>query len=816
MLRSYITLAIRVLRRNKVFSLLNILGLAVGIAVCLLTFLVIRYEKSYDASQSGKDRICRVVTAYKNWSNKEVVGRMQGTPLGLADVMRAEYPDVKNVAATWALGFSQIFVPPAEGSKVEEKKYKEDGIFFSEPDLFRIFDFTWLAGNATGLKDPNTAVVTESYANKYFGSWKNAVGRTIQLWSFRIPFRVVGVFRDLPENTDMQVKIGMSYATWKVLMKAGFEYQDRWHYVNNSSQLFVLLPPHVGQHSMQTRLPGLVKKYYGEDKSKNQSQSQLVLQTLADMHTNGDYPTYKGDGLSGKILWVLGLIGAFVLAVACINFINLSTAASVNRAREVGVRKVLGSNRVQLFRQFMLETALITLFALILGCLLAQLALPFLRQLMQKPISLGALYAPSFLLFAFSTWVGIVVLAGFYPAIVLSGFNPIAAIKSKITARTIGGVSLRKGLVVFQFVIAQLLILGTVVVIRQMHLFRHRPLGFEKAATAFVELPSDSADRTKYGYLKQQLSSIPGVTNASFCMDVPSSATPVEEEFFFDNSPVKGDFKVTMQMADTDYLATFHIGLVAGRLPYQRDTGVREMLVNETMVKKLGLRNPAQILGKAMAVNNRGWTFQVVGVIHDYNSQSLHNAITPLVMAPVPGAYTYIALRMEPQQMKNALEQVQKKFTGIYPSYIYDCKFLDESIAHFYLTEAITSELVRWAAALAIFISCLGLYGLVSFMAVQKTKEVGVRKVLGASISHILLLFSREFTLLPVIAFLAAAPLGYYFAHRWLSGFYYHIDLSWDIFLLALGLSLVIAWLTVGYKAVRAAMVNPVKSLRAE
>jgi len=810
-------LAIRVIRRNKVFSTLNILGLAVGIAVCLLTFLVIRYEKSYDAWQSNKDRVFRVVTNYKNWSNGEITGRKQGVPLGLADVMRTEYPEVKNIAAVWSSWpTSQIYIPPADGSKTEEKKYKEPGVFFTDPELFRIFDFTWLAGNATALTDPHTAVITESYANKYFGSWKNAMGRTIQLWSFRIPFQVVGVFKDLPENTDMQVKIGMSYAIMKVLNKEAFEYKDRWHFTVNSSQLYMLLPRQMEAGSLQARLPALVKKYYDEKQSTNQSQSQLVLQPLTDMHTNTDYSTYKGDGLSRQILWVLGLIGAFVLAVACINFINLSTAASVNRAREVGVRKVLGSNRGQLFRQFMFETALITLFSLLLGCLLAQLALPFLRQLMGKPISLGQLYTPSLIIFLLTIWAVIVILAGSYPAIILSGFNPIAAIKSKITARTIGGVSLRKGLVVFQFVIAQLLIVGTLVVVRQMYLFRHRPLGFEKAATAYIDLPSDSTDRTKYGYLKQQLSNVPGVTNASLCMDVPSSNATVEDEFFFDNSPVKGDFKVNFQMADTDYLATFQIGMVAGRLPYNRDTAVRELLVNETMVKKLGLHSPDQILGRTMALNSPDWKFRVVGVIRDYNSKSLHNALSPLVMAPLDGAYNYIALRLEPQQIKSTMEQVQKKFTGIYPSYIYDCKFLDESIAHFYLTEDITSELVRWSAVLSIFISCLGLYGLVSFMAVQKTKEVGVRKVLGASIGNILLLFSREFTILPLIAFLVAAPLGFYFAHRWLSGFYYHIDLNWDIFLLALTLSLAIAWLTVGYKAMRAARANPVKSLRSE
>lgn len=816
MLRSYIALAIRVLRRNKFFSLLNIAGLAVGIAVCLLTFLVIRWEKGYDGYQSRKDRIYRIVTAYRNHTNGEIVDRKEGTPLGLADVVRKEFPEMENVAATWALPLSQIFVPAVDGNPTAEKIFKEQGIFFTDRELYSIFDFTWLAGTPSSLKDPNTAVITESYARNYFGDWKNAMGRTIQLWSFRIPFRVVGVFKDLPENTDVEVKIGMSYETLRDLQRGGFAYEDRWHYVSNFGQLFVTLPHNVQSKPLQARLPFLVKKYYGEDKGKTRTLSELVLQPLADIHTSEEYGTFKGNGLSSKVLWTLGLIGAFILAVACINFINLSTAQSVNRAKEVGVRKVLGSRRGDLFRQFILETALITFIALVLAGLLAGLAQPFLRQQMQKPLSFGQLNDPAMLAFLLSIWAAIVVLAGFYPAIVLSGFNPITAIKSKITARTAGGVSLRKGLVIFQFVIAQLLIMGTLVVVRQLQYLRHRPLGFEKAATALIELPSDSADKTKYKYLKQELLHVSGVTAASFCMDAPISLINVEDEYYFDNSRVKGDFKVSTQFADTDYLNTFRIGLVAGRLPYNRDSGVQEMLVNQLFVKKMGLSSPEKILGKTIALNVPDWKFQVVGVINDYNSKSLHNAIAPLVLADNPGAYTFIALRMEPQRLQSALEQVQKKFTTIFPSYIYDCRFIDDNIAQFYRTETITSKLVRYSALLAIFISCLGLYGLASFMAVQKTKEVGVRKVLGASVGNIVLLFSREFTVLPVVAFLVAAPMGYLFAHNWLSGFYYHIPLGWDIFFLALILSLVIAWLTVGYKAMRAATANPVKSLRTE
>jgi putative ABC transport system permease protein len=678
-----------------------------------------------------------------------------------------------------------------------------------------MFDYQWLEGNAVGLKDPHTVVLTKTLADTYFGSPRKAMGKMIQLWSFRVPLRVTGVFEDLPVNSDVPVRLGASYATFREINQQAFADPRAWRNTNWSSECFVLLREGQDIRQVQSQIPHFVRKYYPPDQTTGATVTSLYFQPLTTMHLDERFYTWKGDALTHKELWSLGLIGVFLLLVACINFINLATAQSVSRAREIGVRKVLGSNRLRLLGQFLQETALISFVSVALGCVLAWMALPFLSGLMRKPLTLDLWHNPSILFFLGVTGMVVTLLAGFYPGWILSRFNPIEAIKSKISAKTIGGISLRRGLVVVQFVIAQLLVIGTVVVIRQMEFFRSQPMGFEKKAVALLELPSDSTDALKYVYLKNELLRIPGLSAASLCMDAPASWATSTGDIYFENDPVKKDFSVEKQYADSSFLTTFQIGLLEGRTPNPSDS-VRELMVNETLVKKLGLPSARVALGKQLAFGPQEDHFTVVGVMHDYNSKSLREAVAPLVMFSNTHAYNYISFRMEADKMSAALDKVHKVFIRTYPYYVYDLNFLDERVESFYHTELITSQLFKVFTFLAIFISCLGLYGLVSFMAVQKTKEVGIRKVLGASIHSIVYMFSREFTILIGVAFLIAAPLGYYFMHQWLSGFYYHIPLGWGVFALAIGFSVVIAWITVGYKAVRAAVANPVKSLRSE
>ena len=439
-----------------------------------------------------------------------------------------------------------------------------------------------------------------------------------------------------------------------------------------------------------------MEKYYREAHDHKSTVTALGFQPLKELHLDERFDTYKGDALPLKELWSLGLIGLFLLLIACINFINLATAQSVTRAKEIGVRKVLGGDRGSLVKQFLGEAALITSMAIILGYIMALFALPYVDQLTQKTLSLNIIDYPFILLFLVSIGLAITFLAGFYPAFVLSGFHPVEAFRN-IKTQTVLGLSVRRSLVVAQFVIAQLLIIGTLVVVRQMNYFRDRPMGFEKKAIVNIDMPSDRADKQKYDYLRQEMLRIPGVIDASYAMDPPSSDEKIYNSIYYENNPrkISPDFEV--QFADTSYLNTFGIKLMAGRLPYPSDT-IRELLVNEAAVKALGL-SVNQVIGKKLSYNSHK-KFPVVGVMHDFNSRSLRDPILPLVLSTDKNAYTNLAVRIEPEKLLSTMPQVQEVFKRVIPTYVYDPVYFDDSIWQYYKKEAITSQLFKIAAVL--------------------------------------------------------------------------------------------------------------------
>jgi putative ABC transport system permease protein len=814
MIANFFKTGFRALLKNKSFSFINIAGLAVGIAASLLIFIVIYNETSYDNYHIKKDRIYRVVTNMVNRTTHAMEQHNRGVPNALPFAFRQDFPGFEKTGAIIDLGDAQIYVPGKTAAN-EEKKFKQnEGNFFTEPEVFDIFDFTWLAGNAKGLTAPNTGVISESMAKTCFGSVEAAMNKTFEFWSFRFKVQIIGVFKDVPANSDIPVKMGVSFATLYQKVWTGFAtYDGAWKNANITLQWFALLPEGHSIAPQAAQLPAFVKKYYHPDGDKKLDMA-IQFQPLHDIHFNNDYGTFNGDSFSVKELWSLGLIGAFLLLVACINFINLATAQSINRSKEIGVRKVLGSNRYQLVQQFLQETAILTGLAIVVGGLLALLTLPMLSTLIGKNFSENDSPYMAIGLFLLSIAVIVTFLAGFYPALVISGFKPVMIFRQRINAKTVGNGSLRRVLVVFQFVIAQLLVTGTIVVVKQMHFFRNRPLGFQKEGVALISLPSDSTLKLKYPYLRQRIQTVPGVQMASLCEEAPMTAWSRQADFYFDSNPVMQPFKTTRQFGDTGYVNTFGLQLVAGRQPFYSDS-VREVMVNETMVKKLGLRSPGAIIGKTISFDNKSH-FAVVGVLRDYNSRTLHVEMKPVTLIAHNPMYEFIAVRVHPANMNKTMAKVQQVFKEIYPSYLYDPYFLDEQLERFYKTEAATSQLFKLFATLAIFISCLGLYGLVAFMAVQKTKEIGIRKVLGASVHNIVYLFSKEFTLLVALAFIVATPIGYYFMNRWLQDFYYHIDIGWSVFVMTILASMIIAWITVGYKAVKAALVNPVKSLKME
>lgn len=810
MINSNFKLSFRNLWKNKSFSLINILGLAVGIAASLLIFLVIHYEKSYDNYQSRYDRIGRMVTIDRNPTTGEATGTHSMCPRPLADALRREFPGLEKVAAMQGVGSAQFYIPvPGQ----EEKKFKvESGIYFAEESLYEIADFSWIVGNTKGLEEPNTTVVNESIARRFFGTPENAVGKTVLMWSYRVPLRITGVFKDLPDNTDIPVSIGASYKTFRNII--GESTWGSWRNLGGGSQIFILLRPGQELVKLQAQSAAFVKRNYREVEDQSLSRVELRFQPLSEVHADKRFSTLKGDNFSQQELWGMALIGTFLLLVACINFVNLATAQSVNRAKEIGVRKVLGSDRSQLIRQFLWETASITGIAIILGCLLAWIATPSLNELTGKKLSMNVLHSPAIILFLLIMGVVVTILAGFYPALVLSGFNPLMAIKNRISNRSVGGISLRRGLVVFQFVIAQLLVIGTLVIIKQISFFRNKSLGFEKEAVVMVDLPSDSTLKLKYPLLVSEMGKLKGVEAVSLCWSAPASNAIQYSDFYFNNDANKQSFSVKRLFGDSGYLNLFRMSLAAGRQPFPSDT-VREVMVNETLVKRLGLKSSEDVIGKTVRFDD-GISYPVVGVVKDFNDNSLRDGISPIIFASHFEGYGTMVLRLSEDRVNATIPAIERLFRSIYPTYLYSLSFLDKDIKDFYSSEALIAKLLQIFAILAIFISCLGLYGLVSFMAVQKTKEVGIRKVLGASVQSILYLFSKEFTILISVAFLIATPTAYYFMHRWLSGFHYHTEMGWEIFVLAIILSLLVAWLTVGYKAVRAATANPVKSLRAE
>jgi len=806
MIRNYIKTAWRSLLRNKSYTAINIIGLAIGIAACMLIFLIIQFETSFDNFHSKKDQIYRVATAF---SSLDGVNLSSGVPLPTAEGLRIDFPQLKEVAAIMKNGGSHYSV---KGNGNAVKRFKEDDAYYAEPQFFEMFSFDWLGGDKKkALSEPNTVVLAQEEAEKFFGNWHNAIGKTVRYENKR-DLKVTGILKNSPANTDFPIRLVISYAT--AIMKGGELYGNKTDWVSTfgSHYCFIVLPGNISEGQFNNQLKTFVKKHKPAEYAKDGFQ----LQPLKDMHYNTEVSIFSYHPFGKQLIDAISLIGLFLLIIACVNFINLATAQAVNRSKEVGIRKVLGSNRNQLVFQFISETLIITLFAVVLAIGIAEAVLPMLNNLLEIKLSGAFLTDPVLLMFLVTVIITVTLLSGFYPALVLSGFNPITALKNKVAAANKGGVSLRRALVIFQFCIAQVLVIGTLVIIYQMNYFRNKSLGFDKDAILTVPFPTDSLSKTKLGSLRDQLLQQPGIKDVSYSFASPTDYNGWGTDFRYDNAPKKTDFSASLKWADPEYFKLYNLHFVAGHA-YEKSDTIQGYVVNETLLKKLGVRDPNDAIGKYIKLwDDKNKNAPIVGVVKDYNIGSLKDAIPPVLMSTFKNVYRVINIKIQPANINQTLASVERSWSNTFPEGLYEYQFLDDKIATFYKSEDQLSALYKVFAGIAIFISCLGLYGLVSFMAVQRTKEVGIRKTLGASINHIVYLFSKEFTILILIAFAISAPIGWYFMNKWLQAYTYQIKLGPGIFLLAITVSVIIAWLTVGYKAIRAALVNPVESLRSE
>lgn len=795
MLKNYFTIAFRNLRKHKSFAVINIAGLALGISCALVIFMVVNFELSFDTFHSKADRIYRVITG-STPGDPESYGT--GTPHGLASILQNDFPEVEKVGVIYHLDTKKTQI------EVNHHPVNAPRTYFVTPFFFDMFDFIWVVGNPQqSLSQPGQVVISQSLANQYFPG--DAIGQRIRL-NNEFDLIVSGILQDVPENTDFPIQIAVSHATFAT----SEQFQEAYDASHGSAyHTYLLLNEHVSPTALESKFPAMVEKYLGQETAEKFLAH--TLQPLRDVHFNESLGggNFSDQAISKTSLWSLSLIGGFILLMASINFVNLATAQAIRRSKEVGIRKVMGSTRGQLFLQFIGETFTLTFIATVLSLVLVSLLLPQLNSLLDISLDENVFSHPYLLLWLGAQCGVISLLAGCYPAIVLSGFKPVLVIKNAISYRPSGGLLLRKGLITFQFVITQVLIIATLVVVSQNRYFRTQSLGYNQEAVLTVDVPENNPQKIET--LRNTLAQYPEIQGVSFSMNAPSATSNKWFNYFSHASNPQEGKMVEVKPVDDQYLALYNITLLAGDSLRKGDSSI---LVNEAFLKEIGMANPQDALEEVVTIG--GQEVRIKGVVQDFHTLSLHEKIYPLMMVYMEDRFQLASIRLRMAEAQEAIAIVEGQWKEAFPQYYFSYQFLDDDLASWYEKERNTARLLSLFAGIAIFISCLGLYGLISFTTAQKTKEVGIRKVLGASVSHIVYLFTKDFVTLLAIAVLIAVPVGYYFMQQWLADFTYKIDVSWWMFAVAALIGIVIAITTVSFQSIKAALANPVDSLRDE
>ena len=785
-MQTYLLTGIRNLRKRLGYTLINIFGLALGIASCLLIFLVVRYELGYDAFNSKADRIYRV--------NHHSIDYNPRVSPGIAPAMRNDFPELEVAQFFYDDGLFRI----------GNDRYNEKNFAFADEYVPRVFDYEWLAGDPhSALTNPNSIVLTESWARKYFGS-RDAMGQTINVEN-QWDCKVTGIIRDLPGNTSLPLPLLVSMSTIKKEMADMGKY---YYNIPGGNFTFIALPPGYPIERVRARIHAFMEKNWGKDIAK---EAVLILQPLREVHFDQRYLDITVSPTTSKqTYWALAGIALFIIITACINFINLATGQAATRAREVGVRKVLGARRFQLIGQFLGETALQVIAAMLLGLLAVALLIPQLSAWLDIHIRVNELKEPVVMGLLAALAVGVILLAGLYPAFVQSAFRPAVSLKG-VPAVSRGNLTLRRGLVVLQFGISQLMIIGTVVVARQMDFFQNRDLGFNKAFVLSFDLP-DSAHRQ---VLWDQLVSDPAISAVSFSSGAPAYMGNAAG-YDAPQLGLTGENITEIKFVDQHYIRMFGLTMLAGDTIARRTSkdSVMPVIVNETLVHSLKIQDPRKAIGQTISTN--GTPCRIMGVVQDFQSESKHKKRRACILLYYENRFYTASVRVNPVGIRATIDRIGKEWSVLNPRGLFQYEFLDDHIASFYRQEQKVYTAFRLFSCIAILIGCLGLYGLIAFATLQRAREVGIRKVLGASVSDILVLFGREFIWLIAVAFVVAAPVAWLAMNAWLDNFAYRIGIGWGTFVVAIAVSMGIAAFTISWESLKAAIVNPVRSLRSE
>lgn len=820
MIKNYLIIALRNVWRNKIFSLINISGLAIGISSALVIYLIVQFEFSFDKFRKDKDRIYRVVS--DNTFPGGVVFKNSGVPMPMPPALRNDITGI-DIATHFVNAYEAKVSISYPGTQSPAEFKKQTKIVYADEFYFRLLEYDWLAGSMqSALKDPFQVVITESRAKNYFGnlSFTDIIGRQI-IYNDSVKTTVTGIVKD-PEQkaTDFLFKEFISLATVMTTgLKAHFG-SDNWGSINSSSQLFVKLSEGTTPEQVEAQLPGLRKKYRDPSREDN---TRNRLQALTEIHVNAEYDVFDQRQSHKPTLYGLLAVAVFLLLLGCINFINLTTALAGQRAKEIGIRKTLGSGKGQLIFQFLSETFLFTFLATVLSIIITPWLLNIFSDFIPPEITFNSINQPHVWIFLILLVLLMTVFSGFYPAWILTKFQPVTALKNQVQP---GGTQsrkawLRKTLTVTQFVIAQFLVIATLVVSKQINYSLNKDLGYKKDAIVFFRAPwnffADKKDNRRF-VLFEKIKEIPGIEKISMGGSAPAHQGSSSSTLKMNNGKNVIELMVETVNADPVYFEIYKMKLVAGKFPERSDT-LKEYLINESYTRALGFSNPAEAIGKFI---ERGENkIPVVGVLADFHSKSTHEPIKPLAYSSVGQNSYAIHLALKPQhnapgQWRASLAKIENEFKKIYPEEEFQYQFFDASIAAFYKKEQDISRLLTWAAGLCIFISCLGLLGLVIYTTHARTKEIGVRKVLGASVTQIVSLLSKDLALLVLIAFIIASPLAWLAMNKWLQDFVYRTNISWWVFAVCGASMLMISIIVLSIRTIRAAMANPVKSLRTE
>lgn len=804
MLKNYFKTALRIFLRYKGNASINIIGLALGISVFFLIIQYVTFELSYDGFHKNADRIYRVRND-RIYSDKH--DKSAGCPPALAPTLKKEFPEVLESARF--RGTDAIFVDTDKNISDNLEK-----VYYTEPSFLKIFSFSFVKGStASALEEPYTVIISKSISQKYFGK-EDPINKVITLVDEygKQTYTVTGVFEDVPQNSHVKFNMLISYKTF-IAKNNRAEYYWGW----NAFNTYILLVPNANAKALEAKFPAMIEKYKNYESSYKR---KYLLQPLKDIHLYSDLRFESEVNGSAGTVKFLSIIALFVLILAWVNYINLSTSRSLMRAKEVGVRKVLGSTRFRLIKQFMTESFLLNAVAIVLAILINVIALPFFNQMTGRPLSIDLLKNNWLLLAAIFT-AG-VFLSGIYPAFVMSSFNPLMVLKAK-SGRMSRGIDLRKVLVIFQFAVSIILIASTIIVYEQLSYMRNKNLGANIDQIVILKAPGGGGNSfSSATNFKEVLLSLPGIKGASMSASVPGKdysnvSSGVRK---YGSNPEDGTQGFFVDV-DENYFKLFEVPLAAGRNFTRESRFNGEIIVNEEAVKTYGFKNPEDAINKKLVFDGfDGQSIEIVGVAKNYHQVSPKSSLQPVIFNPVNASdinlTKYFSLKIDGRNINQTIERVKNKWEEIFPNQPFEYNFLDEVFNSQYKADQQFGEVFGLFTFLAIVISCLGLFGLASFTNLQRTKEIGIRKVVGASLQNIIFMLVKDFTKWVLLANLIAWPVAYYLMNNWLQDFAYRIEISWWIFVLAGGIALMIALITVSFQAIKAATANPVESLKYE